>query len=172
MATINSSRRWARDEDVDRLPHGMVRTGYDADLEQYWFHDTTTGESYCSAPGEAYGTLLPIATASNPKSSRGRGRSRTLQAYDRPVLFAEDNDAPGQSNSPSRSRSCSPARSHSSAQSSPPSSPHRSGATFEDFLPPHLINTSLSAAPVKDLKTRWIPSPTSSSRTSPSRQTA
>jgi hypothetical protein len=86
------------------------------------------------------------------------------------VLFADD-DVARQSYSPSRSKSCSPTRSHASAQSSPSSSPHRNHSvhhtTFEDFLPPHLINTSLTAAPVKNLKTRWIPSPISSPSSSP-----
>lgn len=57
----------------------MIRTGYDADVEQYWFRDTTTGVQYCSAPGEAYGTLLPTATANYPKLTRGGGRRCTCK---------------------------------------------------------------------------------------------
>jgi len=169
MTTINSSRRWARDEDVDRLPHGMVRTGYDADVEQYWFSDTTTGVQYCSAPGDAYGTLLPMATASYPKLSRGRGRRRTLQAYDRPVLFADDQAIGTPSHSPSRSRSHTPSRGHSSAPPSPPPSYHsRRHTTFEDFLPPHLIGTS-PTSPVKRTRQRTpSPAPSVSSEPPPS----
>jgi hypothetical protein len=92
---MSSYRRWTRDQevipvvlshfvihisllqDIDRLPHGMVRTAYDADTRQYTFHDTTDGTRYVSAPGEAYGTLVPAATANFPKTSRTTGRKPT-----------------------------------------------------------------------------------------------
>jgi hypothetical protein len=95
FTTMSSYRRWTRDQevilvvlshfvihisllqDIDRLPHGMVRTAYDADTRQYTFHDTTDGTRYVSAPGEAYGTLVPAATANFPKTSRTTGRKPT-----------------------------------------------------------------------------------------------
>jgi hypothetical protein len=55
----------------------MVRTAYDADTRQYTFFDNTDGTHYVSAPGEAYGTLVPAATATFPKSSRSSGRKPT-----------------------------------------------------------------------------------------------
>jgi hypothetical protein len=55
----------------------MVRTAYDADTQQYTFRDTTSDTNYVSAPGEAYGTLVPAATADFPIHSRSNGRSRT-----------------------------------------------------------------------------------------------
>ena len=55
----------------------MVRTAYDADTRQYTFLDTTDGIRYVSAPGEAYGTLVPAAAANFPKTSRTSGRRTT-----------------------------------------------------------------------------------------------
>lgn len=55
----------------------MVRTAYDADKRQYTFLDTTSQTRYVSAPGEAYGTLVPAATANFPRSSRSTGRKPT-----------------------------------------------------------------------------------------------
>jgi hypothetical protein len=55
----------------------MVRVGYDADSRQYTFLDNTSGVHFVSAPGEAYGTLVPAATASFPTVSRSTGRRRT-----------------------------------------------------------------------------------------------
>src|SRR6266581_4249708 len=89
----------------------MVRTAYDADTRQYTFFDTTTQTHYVSAPGEAYGTLVPAATANFPRPSRSSGRRPTstyssthtppllfamlitphaVQAYERTVFFADD----------------------------------------------------------------------------------
>ena len=55
----------------------MVRTAYDADTRQYTFLDTTDNTKYVSAPGEAYGTLVPAATANFPKTCRTSGRRTT-----------------------------------------------------------------------------------------------
>jgi len=55
----------------------MVRTAYDADTRQYTFLDTTSDTNYVSAPGEAYGTLVPAATADFPRHSRSNGRRPT-----------------------------------------------------------------------------------------------
>lgn len=55
----------------------MVRTAYDADTRQYTFLDTTDGTHYVSAPGNAYGTLVPEATANFPKTTRTSGRRVT-----------------------------------------------------------------------------------------------
>ncbi|KAH9054140.1 hypothetical protein EDB87DRAFT_124076 [Lactarius vividus] len=156
---MSSYRRFVKhEEDIDRLPHGMIRTGYDADTRQYTFHDNTTGVQFVSAPGERYGTLLPAATANYVKPKRGAGRRLTLQAYDRPVLFEGDL---------ARESRSSPSRGHKSAPSSPtshsPTSPsehsgstrrHAHGhghghaqrsATFADILPPHLIDRAASS---------------------------
>ncbi|KAI0002874.1 hypothetical protein BJV74DRAFT_813806 [Russula compacta] len=137
------SSRWFRDEeDSDRLPHGMIRTGYDADMHQYYFLDTTTGVSYVSEPGNRYGTLTPADNF--PKQSRSTGRRRTLQAYDRPVVFADDKS--------SQLRS-SPSMGHKSTPSSPShhsSSTRKHGrkrtASFSDFLPAHLIASASSSS--------------------------
>jgi hypothetical protein len=55
----------------------MVRTAYDADTRQYTFFDTAEKTQYVSAPGEAYGTLVPAATAEFAKASRTMGRRPT-----------------------------------------------------------------------------------------------
>ncbi|KAN0124423.1 hypothetical protein V8E52_002072 [Russula decolorans] len=142
---MSSYRRWTRDqEDIDRLPHGMVRTAYDADTRQYTFLDTTDNTKYVSAPGEAYGTLVPAATANFPKTSRTSGRRPTLQAYDRPVFFADDLGV-------KERRSPQPSMGHKRNPTMPASSRHHSSsgstrkqglkrsASFSEFVPPHLI---------------------------------
>ena len=63
----------------------MVRTAYDADTRQYTFLDTTDGTEYVSAPGNTYGTLVPAATASFPKTTRTSGR-RTIGTYPVPPM--------------------------------------------------------------------------------------
>jgi hypothetical protein len=133
----------------------MVRVGYDAESRQYTFLDTTSGVYFVSAPGEAFGTLVPAATASFPTVSRSTGRRRTLQAYDRPVIFADDIDRRARSSSP-RSESPSPPPSRGSTTS--PSSPHgrsssnrrghKRSASFSDILPPHLIARASGKSPV------------------------
>ncbi|KAH9963313.1 hypothetical protein BC827DRAFT_1194810 [Russula dissimulans] len=129
---MSSYNRWVRDEDDrERLPIGMVRTGYDADDRQYTFLETASHVKYVSAPGEAYGTLVPAATANFPKHSRSAGRRRTLQAYERPVLFAEDVGVQRRS-----SPSASP---HHHSTSTRKRGHRQRSASFSDFLPPHLI---------------------------------
>jgi hypothetical protein len=96
---------------------------------------------------------------------------KTVQAYDRPVLFADD--VARKSHSPSRSRSSS--RGHTSTPASPSSEHHhkptrlhtgRQGfSTFEDFLPPHLIGTS-PTYPAK--KYSWSRAPSSTLEPPPS----
>lgn len=158
----------------------MVRTAYDADTQQYTFFDTTTQTHYVSAPGEAYGTLVPAATANFPKPSRSTGRKPTrtysspllfamlitphaVQAYERTVFFADDTMFQRHS-SPSKGN-----------KSSPPTSVYRSSTTvhkhghggssgrkrsasFSDLLPPHLITSASksqngSASPAKPSST-------------------
>ncbi|KAF8263199.1 hypothetical protein EI94DRAFT_1807635 [Lactarius quietus] len=169
---MSSYRRFVKDEeDIDRLPWGMKRTGYDASTRQYTFHDSTTGVEYISAPGERYGTLLPAATANYVKPKLGPGRRETLQAYDRPVFFADDLVQPA-SHTPSRSHKSAPnsptsyssstrissSRSHKSASSPPPSyssatpksgKRHSRSATFSDFLPASLIDRASPSEPQK-----------------------
>ncbi|KAH9037664.1 hypothetical protein EDB85DRAFT_593076 [Lactarius pseudohatsudake] len=152
----------------------MIRTGYDADTRQYTFHDNTTGVQFISAPGERYGTLLPAATANYVKPKRGANRrltrtyflytksirpfprAKTVQAYDRPVLFEGDLARESKS-SPSRGHKSAPS---SPASRSPTSSSEHSGstrrhahghghaqrsATFADILPAHLIDRAASS---------------------------
>jgi hypothetical protein len=149
----------------------MVRTAYDADTRQYTFFDTTSNTYYVSAPGEAYGTLVPAATANFPINSRSSGRritrtyiitphfspcpspqltaalpkKTTVQAYDRPVFFADDTTVQRRS-SPSKGDEGGP-------PSPPPSSLRRSvtsarkakrSASFSDILPAHLIASASS----------------------------
>jgi hypothetical protein len=104
---MTSHRRWAsRDEvlpvlsfhtllfisflhqDIERLPHGMIRTAYDADTRQYTFLDTTDGTEYVSAPGNKYGTLVPAATATYPSISRASGRKSTRTLLPFPHFLA------------------------------------------------------------------------------------
>jgi len=131
----------------------MKRTGYDATTRQYTFHDSATGVQYISAPGERYGTLLPAATANYVKPKLGPGRKQTLQAYDRPVFFADDVQA-------ARPASRTPSRGHNGAPNSPTSPPpthsgstrrhghrHTRSATFADFLPANLIDRAPSSSP-------------------------
>ncbi|KAK0499153.1 hypothetical protein EDD18DRAFT_1025038, partial [Armillaria luteobubalina] len=47
-------------QDSFRLPEGFKRIGYDADTMRYTFTDIH-GRLYRSAPGEEYGTLMPVA---------------------------------------------------------------------------------------------------------------
>ncbi|KZP21649.1 hypothetical protein FIBSPDRAFT_498883 [Athelia psychrophila] len=50
--------RWTQyEEDAHRLPEGVIRTGYDADTQTYFFSDKTTGLHYQSGPRQSYGTL-------------------------------------------------------------------------------------------------------------------
>ncbi|KAJ7050416.1 hypothetical protein C8F01DRAFT_1179084 [Mycena amicta] len=59
--------RWTQyDEDVYRLPEGMVRTGYDADTGQYYYK-TTHGASYVGQPGAQYGVLRPTGSQQPPE---------------------------------------------------------------------------------------------------------
>ncbi|KAK0199348.1 hypothetical protein DFS33DRAFT_1481821 [Desarmillaria ectypa] len=52
--------RWSQHaEDSFRLPEGFRRIGYDADTMRYTFTDKH-GNLYRNAPGEEYGTLMPV----------------------------------------------------------------------------------------------------------------
>jgi hypothetical protein len=147
---------WTRNEqDRDRLPEGMVRTAYDADTRQYTFLDTTDGTYYVSAPGNVYGTLVPAATADFPKASRASGRRRTLQAYDRPVVFADETGVQQRrSPQPSTGHKRNPtmpasSRQHSSSRSDSTRKNGRNrSASFSDFLPAHLIARASNASDV------------------------
>lgn len=48
------------DDDDDRLPHGMVRCGYDADTETYFFWDTGGGGVWEGTRGTYYGLMNRI----------------------------------------------------------------------------------------------------------------
>ncbi|KAH7930336.1 hypothetical protein BV22DRAFT_1191384 [Leucogyrophana mollusca] len=56
------------DEDSYRLPEGVKRIAYDADTQRYTFRDRS-GQLYQNAPGEHYGTLIPI-TSPLPRQRR------------------------------------------------------------------------------------------------------
>lgn len=50
--------RWAQyEEAIDRFPEGVIRTGYDADTQTYFFSDKTAERKYQSGPRQSYGTL-------------------------------------------------------------------------------------------------------------------
>ncbi|KAK0205212.1 hypothetical protein DFS33DRAFT_1326657 [Desarmillaria ectypa] len=58
---------WSQyNEDSYRLPEGFRRIGYDADTMRYTFSDKR-GKLYQSAPGEDYGTLTPVISASTSR---------------------------------------------------------------------------------------------------------
>ncbi|CAK5265946.1 unnamed protein product [Mycena citricolor] len=55
--------RWT-DDDSDRLPDGMQRTGYDADTQRYYFRDTD-GSVWQSPEGSEYGPLTRVSDGDN-----------------------------------------------------------------------------------------------------------
>jgi len=127
--------RWDQDEDIHRLPEGIVRVAYDADTRQYTFRDTTTGRLYRSAPGEPYGTLHPVLdhlpsrpNAFAPEGShrpRSRSAAQNTTFHDILPAHAIATSPTGTSTSPSiGSRLFSSADRHLRSQSTriPPSS--------------------------------------------------
>ena len=152
----------------------MKRTGYDANTRQYTFHDSTTGVQYISAPGERYGTLLPAATANYVKPKLGPGRretrkyflyanatslshTRPVQAYDRPVIFADDATAKvprKYKSAPNSPTSRSPSSSHSSSTRR---TGHGRSATFADFLPADRIDRAAPSEPEQPPRPRPLP---------------
>ncbi|KAI0031552.1 hypothetical protein K488DRAFT_86726 [Vararia minispora EC-137] len=121
-------------DDRSRLPEGMTRIGYDADSTRYAFHDTgAPGTLFVGQPGEEYGLMVPEAEATQDAPSRGLGRRRTLQAYDRPAHFASEEPADAEA-----------ARARVFAGPAV----NGTGMTFSDILPPHL----LASAPPMDAK--------------------
>jgi hypothetical protein len=53
--------RWSHlDSDAERLPHGVVRIGYDADSQSYTYLDTNHGWILESDPGVRYGRMWEI----------------------------------------------------------------------------------------------------------------
>lgn len=47
-----------RIQDSYRLPHGVVRTGYDADTQRYFFRDKKSGRVYLGEPRAEFGGFL------------------------------------------------------------------------------------------------------------------
>ncbi|KAK0479224.1 hypothetical protein IW261DRAFT_1608132 [Armillaria novae-zelandiae] len=77
--------RWSQHaEDSFRLPEGFKRIGYDADTMRYTFTDKH-GKLYRSAPGEEYGTLMPITFSAST---------------DRPKAFSDEKTPKGESTGP------------------------------------------------------------------------
>lgn len=69
-------------DDKSRLPEGFRRTGYDADMEVYYFKDRE-GRQWQSKPGNEYGRLMPVPKEPQGKegmfaASPGIKRSRTV----------------------------------------------------------------------------------------------
>lgn len=66
-------------QDVQRLPEGMKRVGYDADTQTYTFRDAD-GTLYESAPGCRFGELTPVrsrdveSAPASPSDERRVGR--------------------------------------------------------------------------------------------------
>ncbi|KAJ7087150.1 hypothetical protein C8R44DRAFT_893310 [Mycena epipterygia] len=73
--------RWTQsDEDVDRLPEGVKRTGYDAGSGRYTFCDCE-GNVYMGPPHEEYGALTLVGKNAGPSSQH---------VTDRPNAFATE----------------------------------------------------------------------------------
>ncbi len=67
-------RKWRVDGDEDRLPEGVIRTGYDADTQTYTY-SSVKGEESVGQAGQRYGELTLTRAAS---SSRLSESPRTL----------------------------------------------------------------------------------------------
>ncbi|KAK0184502.1 hypothetical protein F5146DRAFT_1074825 [Armillaria mellea] len=85
--------RWSQHaEDSFRLPEGFKRIGYDADTMRYTFMDTH-GKLYRSAPGEEYGTLMPVvfsASMDRPAAFQVHGGKRSPKTSPAPRLTFSD----------------------------------------------------------------------------------
>jgi len=77
--------RWTQyDEDSYRLPHGVVRTGYDADTQRYAFRDNKTGRAYLGEPRVEFGGFLePVP------SSQTHPECTTDEDDERPVIWGK-----------------------------------------------------------------------------------
>ncbi|KAF2637166.1 hypothetical protein P280DRAFT_472337 [Massarina eburnea CBS 473.64] len=71
-----------QDSDVERLPEGFERIGYDADTETYSFRDTQ-GTMYESEPGNRYGPLYPSGSRPRLTSEEIAIHNATLKAGNR-----------------------------------------------------------------------------------------
>ena len=78
-------------QDADRLPEGVVRVGYDSDMQCYMFRDRD-GVNYRGQPGMEFGGIL---TAISTPSTMGEDRRPTTtndSSFEktRPGAFADD----------------------------------------------------------------------------------
>jgi len=73
--------RWAYyDTDLERLPEGMERIGYDADTQQYTYRDSD-GSIWNGASGARYGSLTKV--------SNGRRTNNTANNSDDSMTVSE-----------------------------------------------------------------------------------
>lgn len=54
------SRYQRLDSDEENLPHGLERSGYDADSQQYTYRDRNTGALWQGPQGARYGELRHV----------------------------------------------------------------------------------------------------------------
>lgn len=59
------------DEDSARLPDNMVRCGYDADTQRYYFRDTTTNEIWEGNRGTYYGHMTRVGGSGGGQRQSG-----------------------------------------------------------------------------------------------------
>ncbi|KAI0043167.1 hypothetical protein FA95DRAFT_1563585 [Auriscalpium vulgare] len=139
-------------EDAHRLPTGMVRTAYDADTRQYTFRDKN-GQLFVSAPGEEYGTLIPLKDAHRLVQAKGPENTMHMAPH-RPVYFDET----------TKIRRSDDSGSSRSQPSTPPHAQRRPqrGMTFADILPPDLITPAPASPSEPGFSQSNLPSPTSS----------
>lgn len=94
-------RSYGTDNDGDRLPHGMVRVGYDADSQIYRYRDVD-GSTWHGPAGHRYGVLT--------KAGANR-RSRAATMFERPrspSVLPKNPDATFSDFLPKYSRDCEP----------------------------------------------------------------
>lgn len=77
-------------EDADRLPHGMVRCGYDADTQTYFFRDRRDGSTWEGTAGNYYGLMNRVSRARSlaPRAAR----PQTPEHNEAPSLDSEDRE--------------------------------------------------------------------------------
>ena len=128
-------------KDVERLPEGFKRIGYDSDTAKFTFRDGN-GQLYQSEAGADYGILTPMSAALSSS---------------RPNAFSSDSGA--FLRSPFSTQITHPLCPPSDLSSTPPPPTHyKEKSTFQDFLHPDSIATTplspkKSLTPVCSFKT-------------------
>ncbi|EKG17893.1 hypothetical protein MPH_04842 [Macrophomina phaseolina MS6] len=110
-----SANRWSSyDTDSYRLPAGMVRSGYDADSQTYFFRDSS-GQEYKSASGSEYGRLekagwdggplLPRTPRTNSASSMSSGMKSPATDFSEILSeLEEENEEEGKDKAKAKSK--------------------------------------------------------------------